>query len=65
MVLLAYAFLATLRASGKGRDLPTLPATAKALVIEKEIQDLVNPERMPRAEARQLAERFVRRLTDW
>lgn len=65
MVLLAYAFLATQRATGKAQQLPTLPATAKALVIEKETQTLVAEDHLPPEKARKIAERFVRRLTDW
>ena len=63
MVLLAYAFLATLRATPSTR-LPTIPAVAKALVIEKETQ-AYEIEGIPRAKARKLSEGAVRRLTDW
>jgi SRSO17 transposase len=65
MVLLAYAFLATLRSAGRKSGLPTIPAVARALVIEKETQDLVREEGLPPAQARRLAERAVRVLTDW
>lgn len=65
MVLLAYAFLATQRATGHRADLPTLPATARALVVEKETQTLVTMDKLPPDKARRIAERFVRRLTDW
>lgn len=41
MVLLACAFLATLRGTGRKNDLPTIPIVARALVIEKETQTLV------------------------
>jgi SRSO17 transposase len=64
VVLLAYAFLATLRTKQPGR-LPTIPAIAKALVIERETQDLVREEGLPESQAQRLAERAVRRLTDW
>lgn len=64
VVLLAYAFLATLRSRNAVR-LPTIPAIAKALVIERETQDLVREEGLPDGLARRLAERAVRRLTDW
>lgn len=65
MVLLAYAFLATLRARSGTSMLPTIPAIAKALVIEKETQDLVREEGLSPDQARRLAERAVRVLTDW
>lgn len=65
MVLLAYAFLATQRAQKPGARLPSIPATARELVIEKETQVLVAEDRLPPAKARKIAERFVRRLTDW
>jgi SRSO17 transposase len=64
MVLLAYAFLATQRAKIGTHQLPTIPATAKALVIEKETQ-AYEFEGISRAKARRLAEGAVRRLTDW
>ena len=65
MVLLAYAFLATLRGTGRRASLPTIPATARALVVEKETQVLIAEDGIPREKARLIAERFVRRLTDW
>lgn len=65
MVLLAYAFLATLRGTGRKRELPTIPAVVRALVIEKETQDLVREEGLPPAKTRRLAERAIRVLTDW
>lgn len=64
MVLLAYAFLATQRAANTRQKLPTLPATAKALVIEKETQILVS-EGLSREKAHRFAAGAVRRLTDW
>lgn len=64
MVLLAYAFLATLRAKAPRPGLPTIPAVAKELVIEKETQ-ANEAEGISRAKARKLAEGAVRRLTDW
>lgn len=65
VVLLAYAFLASLRMRSRPERLPSLPAVAKALVIERETQDLIREEKLPRQLARRLAERAVRRLTDW
>lgn len=65
MVLLAYAFLATLRGTGRKNDLPTIPTVARALVIEKETQTLVAEDGLSREKAKPIAERFVRRLTDW
>lgn len=65
MVLLAYAFLATMRGTGRRANLPTLPATARALVVEKETQILIAEDALPRGKAQLIAERFVRRLTDW
>ena len=64
MVILAYAFLATQRARAGRTNLPTIPAVAKALVIEKETQ-ANEAEGVPRGKAIKLAEGAVRRLTDW
>jgi SRSO17 transposase len=65
MVLLAYAFLATQRIKDGNTPLPTIPAIARELVIEKETQTLVTEDHLSPEHARQIAERFVRRLTDW
>ncbi len=66
MVLLAYAFLAHLRAGQGGRDpLPTLPQVARAVVLEVATQDLLKHHRLTRRRAKSMATSMVRRLTDW
>lgn len=63
MVLLAYAFLATLRMQGK-QDLPTIPAVVRVLVREIATQ-VAMEEGLPREQAKRIGERMVRKLTDW
>jgi SRSO17 transposase len=65
MVLLAYAFLAVQRAAGRSSHLPTIPAMAKLLLIERETEDIIRGEKLPPDQARRLAERSVRRFTGW
>ncbi len=66
MVLLAYAFLAHLRAGQRGRGpLPTLPEVARAVVVEVATQDLLKHHRLTRRRAKSMATSMVRRLTDW
>ncbi len=64
MVLLAYAFLATLRLQGDRGALPTIPATVKILVIEMAIQHLER-EGIPHAEAKRIGPTIIRGFTDW
>lgn len=65
IVLLAYAFLATLRADAKdGEGLPPLRQVAKALVTEATAQEILRNHRLDKEQARDVARTTVRYLTD-
>jgi SRSO17 transposase len=65
LVLLAYAFLATLRADGNAEaDLPPLRQVAKALLTEATAQEFLRNHRLDKEQARALATTGVRYLTD-
>jgi SRSO17 transposase len=65
IVLLAYAFLATLRAEMGGRQpLPPLRQVARVLVTEATAQEILRNHRMGKDQARSVAKTSVRYLTD-
>lgn len=65
IVLLAYAFLATLRADAQdGQELPPLRQVAKTLVVEATAQEFLRNHRLEKEQARALATTSVRYLTD-
>lgn len=65
LVLLAYAFLATLRADSRdGEALPPLRQVAKALVTEATAQEILRNHPLEKEEARGVAATSVRYLTD-
>ena len=65
IVLLAYAFLATLRADAKdGEGLPPLRQVAKVLVTEATAQEILRNHPLEKEEARGIAATSVRYLTD-
>jgi SRSO17 transposase len=65
LVLLAYAFLATLRAEAPGdAERPPLRQVAKALLIEATAQEFQREHRIDKEKARGLATTGVRYLTD-
>lgn len=65
IVLLAYAFLATLRVeAGEGAVLPPLRQVARVLVTEATAQEILRNHRMGKNQARAVAKTSVRYLTD-
>jgi SRSO17 transposase len=65
IVLLAYAFLSTLRAEmGEGVALPPLRQVARALVTEATAQEILRNHRLGKDQARAVAKTSVRYLTD-
>ena len=66
MVLLAYAFLAKLRAEVTGRaELPVLSDVIRALVHEAGTQLLMNKHKFKRKRARVIAADLIREMTEW
>lgn len=65
MVLLAYAFLAQLRAQEPGRARPTFPHTAREIGTARIALDMMRDQGLRKQKARQVAEMVVRRYTEW
>jgi SRSO17 transposase len=65
LVLLAYAFMALVRAESGPVDLPPLSAVASALARERVTQELMREHGLPRAEARRYAETMLREVMPW
>ncbi len=66
MVLLAFAFIASLRAGmQKDEKLPSFPSRVRIIVLEVATQELINKRRMPRKDARPTAELMLREYSDW
>ena len=66
MVLLAFAFIASLRAGMQDDEkLPSFPSIVKMIVLEVATQELMNKRRMPRKDAWPTAELMLRGYSDW
>jgi SRSO17 transposase len=66
MVLLAYAFIAELRAKlSPGDKLPTLPSIVRLFVLEVATQQLMIDHNLLRKKAREIAGTMLRRYSDW
>ena len=67
MVLLAFAFIASLRAGWMQKDekRPSFPSRVRMIVPEVATQELMNKRRMPRKDARPTAELMLREYSDW
>jgi len=66
MVLLAYAFIAELRAKTEtGENLPSFPTVVRLVVHEAATQQLMKDHHLTRRKARGIAETMLRRYSDW
>ena len=66
MVLLAFAFIASLRAGMRDDvKLPSFPSIVRMIVLEVATQELMDKRRMPRKDARPAAELMLRGYSDW
>lgn len=66
MVLLAYAFIAEVRAKIETKEhLPSFPAIMRLVVHEAATQQLMKDHHLLRRKAREIAETMLRRYSDW
>ena len=67
MVLLAFAFISSLRAGMllKNDRLPSLPAMARTVVLEVATQDIMKSNGLLRTKAKHIAETMLRGYSDW
>jgi SRSO17 transposase len=66
MVLLAYAFIAEVRAKTEtGENLPSFPTVVRLVVHEAATQQLMEDHHLTRRKARGIAESMLRRYSDW
>ena len=67
MVMLAFAFISSLRAGMQSKDerLPSLPAMARTVVLEVATQDLMKSHGLLRTKAKHIAETMLRGYSDW
>jgi len=67
MVLLAFAFISSLRAGMQPGDerLPSLPSMTRTVVLEVATQDLMKSHGLLRTKAKHIAETMLRRYSDW